>query len=137
MAMVPNTAGIDNFCPLPSKNFTPVNVDILSQYLTGYPDPDIRNYLIHGFTNGFDIMYTGPVTSTRPKNLKSAMVNAENVTKAIDIEIGRRHTSGPFVDPPFFLTHCSPLGAVQKDNNKPDVRLILALSQLLSHRALQ
>ena len=74
-------------------------------------------------------MYAGPVTHTTPKNLNSARERPEAVSAAVNTEIKRGHTSGPFPDPPFIVTHCSPLGAVQKDPDSPKVRLILDLSQ--------
>lgn len=76
-------------------------------------------------------MYVGPITATTPRNLKSARDRPDEVSLAIKTEINRGHTSGPFIAPPFSVTHCSPLGAVQKDPCNPKVRLILDLSQPL------
>ena len=95
----------------------------------GHPDRELVHFLTHGFTHGFDIMFAGPITRTFPTNLKSARDRPLAVTSAISTEVERGHTAGPFTSPPFPVTHCSPLGAVQKDPQSPKVRLILDLSQ--------
>jgi hypothetical protein len=124
-----NTADTDKFLPLPLIIKTPIRVEVLKHYLTGHPDKDLVQFLIHGFSHGFDIMYAGPIISTFPRNLKSARDRPGAVTSAIYTEVERGHTAGPFASPPFNVTHCSPLGAVQKDPKSPKVRLILDLSQ--------
>ena len=48
------------------------------------------------------------------------------VSAAILKELLRGHTTGPFHAPPFSLFHCSPLGAVPKNDNT--ISLILDLS---------
>ena len=55
-------------------------------------------------------------------------MHKEKVSDAIDTEVMRGHTAGPFSFPPFPVTHCSPLGAVKKASSDK-VRLILDLSQ--------
>ena len=52
--------------------------------------------------------------------------NSMAVTTAIRKEVQRGHTSGPFLFPPFFPFHCSPLGAVPKKDGSH--RIILDLS---------
>ena len=46
---------IDNFVPLPATPTTPVKIEKLKEELSGYPDPGLADYLIQGFTYGFDI----------------------------------------------------------------------------------
>ena len=116
------------FNPLPLKIQTPINVEVLARYLRDYPCPGTRDYLISGFTHGFDIGFRGSFedTNNRPRNLRSARDNAAQVTEAISRELRRGHTSGPFPYPPFPHTHCSPIGSAPKPDGS--VRLILDLS---------
>ena len=85
------------------------------------------HYILDGLYSGFNIGYEGSYSETRPKNLKSATNNSIKVTEAIVKELERKHTAGPFVDPPFSPLHCSPIGAVMKDDGT--CRLIMDLSQ--------
>ena len=112
---------------LPAGIISPVNSARLSNLLEFHPDQELVSYINNGFRNGFDIMYCGNIHHTLPKNLKSASLHEKKVTHAINKEVQRGHTSGPFTMPPFPLTHCSPLGAVEKRDST--VRLILDLSQ--------
>ena len=57
----------------------------------------------------------------------SALKNKLGVQRAIMKELDRGHTSGPFKNPPFDITHCSPIGAVVKKDDS--CRLIMDLSQ--------
>ena len=116
------------FSPLPPGPVTPINVDVLFYLTRNYPDSDTRDYLCHGFTHGFDIGFRGSFadTNSRPRNLLSTRENPTGVSEAINKEVTRQHTSGPFSDPPFPFTHCSPIGAAPKPDGS--VRLILDLS---------
>ena len=93
--------------------------------MTNHPNRSSVEYIINGFTNGFDIGYSGLIEPSCPHNLLSACNNPRAVHEAITKELSR-HTSGPFDVPPFHNIHCSPLGAVPKKNNT--YRLILDLS---------
>ena len=105
---------------------SPVNIARLAQHLHHHPDRSMVKYLIDGFCDGFDIGYSGPITLGVDKNLKSARDNWQAVTTAVEKEVSRGHTLGPFNAPPFSVSHISPLGAVpKKDGTK---RLILDLS---------
>ena len=112
--------------PLPNKIETPVTVYKLSVELNDYPFPDLKDYLLCGFCQGFRQGYTGLCFSIAPKNLKSASDNEVHVTDAIAKELICRHISGPFKTPPIHLLHCSPLGAVPKRDMS--LHLILDLS---------
>ena len=92
-----------------------------------HPDKPLVDYIINGLRNGFDIGFTGPFSATLPKNLKSADQNKESIQEAINKELSRGHTAGPFPSPPFPLTHCSPIGSAPKKDGS--VRLIMDLSQ--------
>ena len=118
----------DPFYPLPLKIVTPIKIPALERYLQDYPCPGTKRYIILGFRHGFDIRFRGSFkdANARPRNLLSAISNAEKVSEAIRKEVTRGHTSGPFPFPPFPHTHCSPIGAAPKPDGS--VRLILDLS---------
>ena len=48
------------FTPIPKSDKTPVNVEELKHELAGYSDATMKDYLLNGFTYGFDIGYRGP-----------------------------------------------------------------------------
>ena len=105
-----------------------VNVDKLSIELNDYPFPDLKDYLLCAFHQGFCLGYTGPCFSITPKNLKSASDNEAHVTDAIAKEVICRHIAGPFKTPPIHPLHCSLLGVVPKKDMS--WHLILDLSSL-------
>ncbi len=86
---------------------SPVKVDALAELLQPHPDRELVEFLLNGFREGFDVLFTGQVVSTEPNNLRSAAMQSEVVTQAIETELSRGHTSGPFPVPPFYITHCS------------------------------
>ena len=85
------------------------------------------NYILDGLRSGFDIGFLGVSTNTSPKNLRSASQFKHLLTEAVAKEVKRGHTAGPFPYPPFPITHCSPIGAVEKDDGT--CRLVVDLSQ--------
>ena len=117
---------IDISNPLPPTITSPINVAVLHHFLQFHPQKQLVAFLIRGFLEGFDIGYRGVITHSSPNNLLSARKNPESVTKAIKKELLLGHTSGPFETAPFPITHCSPLGAVQKSDGS--TRIILDLS---------
>ena len=50
---------IYNFVLLPATPTSPVNIEKLKEELSGYPDPELANYLIQAFTYGSDIGCSG------------------------------------------------------------------------------
>ena len=118
-----------NFYPLPSVVTTPVFVDRLARCLAEFPDSEVSNFILNGFTQGFDIGFRGVFknNNTRPRNNLSARRHPGPVGEAVRKEIERGHTAGPFRDPPFPATHCSPIGSAPKPDGS--VRLVLDLSQ--------
>ena len=115
------------FNPIPAQKSCNIDIDRFEQLLRSHPNQPLVAYIVDGLRNGFDIGYTGPFTDTLPKNLKSADQNKQHIQKAINKEISRGHTAGPFSSPPFPLTHCSPIGAAPKKDGS--VRIIMDLSQ--------
>ena len=109
-----NHSLLHNFVPLPANPTSPVNIEKLKEELAGYPDPELADYLIQGFTYGFDIGYSGKRFPLQSKNLHSALSNTSAVTEAISKELSRGHVAGPFIKALFENLHCSPLGAVPK-----------------------
>ena len=92
-----------------------------------HPDQPLVEYIVDGLRFGFDIGFKGAFSPTFPRNHKSADENKSLVQDAVNREISRGHTAGPFPHPPFPQTHCSPIGAAPKDDGT--VRLIMDLSQ--------
>ena len=104
-----------------------VNVTNFASELKFHPQQEKVQKMIRGFTDGFDIGYRGEFTETFPQNNASARRNKELVTKGINKEIERKHTAGPFLNPPFERNHISPIGAAIKSDGT--ARLIMDLSQ--------
>ena len=109
-----------------SKVYSPIDVSRLANVLYHHPDRALTQFLLHGFTHGFDIGYRGPITAGSSKNLFSARSHAIDVTAALNKEVSRGHTLGPYDVPPFPILHVSPLGAVEKKDST--YRIILDLS---------
>ena len=117
------------FSPTPNASApaaTPIRVPALAHLLTGHPDPDLVDFIIHGFSHGFSLGVHGTVSQGSTPNLRSARDNPEAVSQAIAKEIARGHTHGPFHAPPFTHFHASPIGIVDKKDGTH--RLILDLS---------
>ena len=95
--------------------------------LSDHPNQPLVEYILDGLTHGFDIGFKGKFSETRPNNNKSAAEYSAAVSKAIQKEVDRGHTAGPFDEPPFESLHCSPIGAIPKKDGT--VRLVMDLSQ--------
>ena len=107
---------------------SPVNVTQLQRELSKHPDRDFVNYLLDGFTFGFD---TGlahlPELSFECDNLLSAKRQPESTTELIQTELDRGYIMGPYASPPFPTYRVSPIGiAIGKYSGKK--RLIVDLS---------
>ena len=113
--------------PLPTNIISQVNTLKLSALLSSHPDKYLVQYVMDGLSNGFDIGFNGISSITRPRNLLSSCENKIKISEAIDKELVRGHTSGPFPSPPFYNLHCSPIGAVIKKDRS--CRLVMDLSQ--------
>ena len=122
----PSALGPKN--PLPSRVQNKfVNILRLKELLHDHPDQSLVASICSGFQFGFDLGFKGTLTATFPQNNKSAMQHKDGVTAAINKELERGHTAGPFDHPPFPINHISPLGAVPKPDGT--IRLIMDLSQ--------
>ena len=122
------TNSVNPFKPLPlSIEHTHVNINRLAELLHGYPDQYQVEYILRGLRHGFDIGFKGQILEHVPRNNKSARDNYTKVTLAINKEVTRGHTAGPFAAPPFPINHISPLGAAPKQDGS--CRLVLDLSQ--------
>ena len=106
---------------------TPVKVDNLELMLSTY-DPILRNGLVSGFRNGFDIGFRGQVNSdSKVNNLRSTNGLYSVVTEALEKEVQAGRIAGPFSAPPFGSFQLNPIGMVpKKEKNK--YRMIFDLS---------
>ena len=125
---IPAPRGAPKVNPLPKGVENPyVNIPRFKKLLTSHPDREKVNYIIHGLTNGFDIGFRGCFTDTAPRNNKSAFEHEDGLNEAVEKEVRRKHTAGPFSSPPFPSNHISPLGAEPKPDGS--IRLLMDLSQ--------
>ena len=99
---------------------------LLAQILRLHPDQSLVSYLVQGFSQGFSLGVRGSVSQDRTNNLQSALSNPLATSHAIQKEVSRGHTHGPFSRPPFQPCHTSPIGIVAKKDGS--FRLILDLS---------
>ena len=104
-----------------------VNILRFEHLLKGYPNKFLVDFILHGFRHGFNLGFRGLINEQPLKNNKSARDNPTKVSEAINKELERGHTAGPFLSPPFAHCHISPLGAAPKPDGS--CRLILDLSQ--------
>ena len=92
---------------------TPVKVNRLQHYLSGYPFAK-RQYLLNGFTYGFSIQCSRSQSCLQSPNLKSALENPAAVNAKLAKELAAGRIAGPFETPPFPDFMISPLGSVPK-----------------------
>ena len=88
-----------DYCPLPSSVISVLNINLFEYFLKDHPSPFLVQYISSGFMEGFDIGFSGCPTSTRPRNLLSALQNLEPVSEAIRKELSRGHIFGSFDHP--------------------------------------
>lgn len=118
--------------PLPTNlNITdlavsPVNIEALRGSLQDY-DQEKAAFLLHGFSYGFSLHYSGPRISRESKNLKSALDNPAIVQEKINKEVLAGRVAGPFAIKPFENLIVSPIGLVPK-KTPHEFRLIHHLS---------
>lgn len=106
--------------------YTPVNVSALTTLLQNYPNKTVADQLLHGFTFGFSLNYTGPRGPVSCKNMVSASENKDQLLGKLNKEIQLGRIVGPFDVPPFKNFHCSPIGVLPKKQG--GFRLITNLS---------
>ena len=110
---------------LPGRWLSPVDPQVLHQALEGY-DSGKREFLVQGFTQGFNIPFSGNLPATHANNLKSALAFPEVVRDKIRAELDNNRIEGPFNHPPFHNLVISPIGIVPKKNG--NFRMIHHLS---------
>ena len=108
---------------------TPVNVTKLQQILNESKyDVDKTQYLIDGFSNGFDLGYRGPEdVQQQAANLKFSIGDKIELWNKVMKEVKEQRYAGPFSSIPFDQYIQSPIGLVPKDGGKK-TRLIFHLS---------
>ena len=101
---------------------TPVNVGQLRNLLveSGY-DCNKTQFLVDGFTQGFDLGYRGPQeVKIEARNLKFTIGSKTEMWNKIMKEVENKRYAGPFNSIPFDHYIQSPIGLVPKDNGKKD-----------------
>ena len=108
---------------------TPIRVKRLQELLTQSEyDMQKTEYLIQGFTHGFDLGYEGDTKVRRTAhNLKFTIGNETIMWNKVMKEVQLKRYAGPFNQIPFEYYIQSPLGLVPKDNGTK-TRLIFHLS---------
>ena len=113
---------------------TPVNVQQLGKLLdkTNY-NKEESEFLIDGFTNGFDLGYRGPENIQQTsQNLKFTVGDKIELWNKVMKEVKELRYAGPFEEIPFDNYIQSPIGLVPKDGGKK-TRLIFHLSYPRDH----
>ena len=81
---------------------SPINVQVLEQFLSGYDDTETK-YLLEGFRYGFSLNYGGDQIGGVFKNHPSVLHNEFYIIVSNklmqELQLGR--IAGPFDDPPF------------------------------------
>ena len=113
-----------------SSIVTPLNVGEYTQMLneSGY-DRKETEFLVDGFTNGFDIGYRGKTKrQSKSNNIPFTVGNKYILWEKIMEEVKEKLYTGPFAEVPFENFIQSPVGLVPQKGNK--TRLIFHLSYL-------
>ena len=93
--------------PLP----TPIKVNKLTPLLDAY---DEKDFVIDGFSQGFDLGYEGDQLSQRCNNNLSVNMNIEAAMQKVQKEVALKRIAGPFEAPPLEHFKCSPLSLREK-----------------------
>ena len=107
---------------------TPLDVGKFAHYLrVSEYDQTESEFLIDGFTNGFDIGYKGPeVRHSRSHNIPFTVGDKFDMWDKIMKEVKAKRFVGPYEEIPYENFIQSPIGLVPKNGNK--TRLIFHLS---------
>ena len=90
-------------------------------------DPEESEFLIQGFSQGFDIGYKGPkIRKSRSRNIPFTVGTKQDLWSKIMKEVKEKRMAGPYDDIPFENYIQSPVGLVPKTGNK--TRMIFHLS---------
>ena len=93
---------------------TPVKLNKMLPFLNLYPGRQDANFLVNGFSFGFQLWHEGPRVSSTARNLVSAGKHPIVLQQNIDKELHLGRIAGPFCSPPFRHFRCSPIGLVPK-----------------------
>ena len=98
---------------------TPLNICKLKEYLREHPDQGFVNYLVEGFTHGFD---TGikqlPSSTLECKNLLSARSQTEVTGSLIKKEFEKGFLAGPYDVMPYPIYRVNPVGVAEGKYSK-------------------
>ena len=108
---------------------TPINISNMRQLLANYNDED---YIISGFSNGFNLDFQGPESPLNSRNSISTAQFPEQVTQKIADEKEMGRIAGPFEKIPFHDFKASPLAIRQKKQTNK-FRLLHNLSYPYNH----
>ena len=111
---------------------TPLNVECFRQLLRDSDyDPVKSEFLLHGFSQGFDISYQGTKTrQSRSKNIPLTVGTKTELWNKVMKEVAAGRFASPYENIPFENYIQSPIGLVPKKGNK--TRLIFHLSYRFS-----
>ncbi|XP_041920582.1 uncharacterized protein LOC121684588 [Alosa sapidissima] len=118
------------FCKeiLASHPSTPINVSVLSYYLSAHPDSVFVDFLLTGLSQGFRVGVLSPLSDSYvARNLQSALAEPSVVSELLSKELNKGYILGPFSVPPFCPFRVNSLGvATRKYSGKK--RLIFDMS---------
>jgi hypothetical protein len=93
---------------------TSLDIDKFKELLNGYPDSQVKEYLISGFRQGFQtgIAYMPTDTLICPNNL-SCRNDMGAAVDLIDYEVKHDYVIGPYTKPPFDIYRINPVTIAQ------------------------
>ena len=92
---------------------TPIKVRELARLLREVDHPG-RDYIIEGFSKGFDLGFRGPESALDASNNLSVNQNPEAALEKVLSEVKLGRIAGPFPSPPLPNFKCSPLSLREK-----------------------
>ena len=93
---------------------TPINKQRLIYLLDSYPEQQTAQFLAKGFSEGFELYYSGPRLPVEFPNLQSVLSNLSIAQQKIDKEVALGRVAGPFTSRPLVNLRVNPLGLVPK-----------------------
>ncbi len=109
----------------------PVSPSRFDSLLDGFPR---REYVVHGFSHGFQSHFQGPDTGLQSRNSHAALANPDAVDTKLGAELTSRRVAGPFDQPPFDNFKCSPL-SIREKSTPGQYRLLHNLSYPYDERS--
>ena len=95
---------------------TPIHVDLLAKYLSGY-DKTEKEYILQGFSKGFTVFSAISDTQVQCRNLQSALLRPGIVAEKIQTELAAGRFAGSF-DHPLFQNFMFLLWAYVRKKNQ-------------------